>query len=81
MASDLEYLTECVECGSDVEEFDEECGECGASLYWHASGKRYVLECEFCDRLFASNFKIWNAIKSAIHAKRAHREQMLEKYG
>lgn len=71
-------MDDCLICDSPTDHVElvtcEECRETTPNARW-------VLECEFCGKLWFSNWRIINTLRSTAHAYRKHPDLLEEKYG
>jgi len=68
---------ECHVCGQPTGNALVTCDECQDIV----PTKAYVLECEWCEKTWYSDFRLWNTARSTLHAYREHPDELEEDYG
>lgn len=72
----FEYGDDCHICGAAVADDLVTCEECLDVI----PDKRYVLECEWCEQRWYSDFKCVNVARSMLHVHRNHQEELRRDY-
>jgi hypothetical protein len=68
---------DCHVCGQRTETGLVTCEACRDIV----PEKAFVLECEWCEKCWYSNSRLWNTFRSLIHSRREHPDEMESKYG